>query len=96
MRERRVIRLTYLKESKRMRTCRATDGRYPRDPASRLSQKPRPERARKGDRWSLQESVYLFVLALERWLELALAFAYQDVEPEERGADEGNERAQKE
>lgn len=48
------------------------------------------------DRWSLRESVYLFLLALERWLELALAFAYEDVEPEEGGADEGDERAQKE
>ena len=48
------------------------------------------------DHWRLQESVYLFVLALERWLELALSFAYEDVEPEERGADEGEEGAQQE
>ena len=52
--------------------------------------------ADEGDRWSLQESVYLFVLALERWLELALWFAYEDVEPEERGADEGDQRPQEE
>ena len=48
------------------------------------------------NRWSLEESVYLFVLALERWLELALSFAYQDVEPEEDGANEGDQRAEQE
>lgn len=46
--------------------------------------------ANKGDRWSLRECVYLFALALERWLEFALTFANEDVEPEERRADEGN------
>ena len=38
------------------------------------------------DRWTLRESVALFVLALERWLELALWFAYEDIEPEEQSA----------
>lgn len=56
----------------------------------------RPDQTDEGNRWSLQECVYLFVLALERWLELSLWFVYQDVEPEEDGADEGDQRAEQE
>ncbi len=66
------------------------------DSAGRPSLNLRPDSAEESDRWSLQESVKLFVLALERWLELALSFAYEDVEPEERCAGERRKRPQQE
>lgn len=52
--------------------------------------------AGEGDRWTLRDSVDLFVRALEHWLELALWFCYEDVEQEAERADEREERAEQE